>query len=74
MPDWAVVIAMKIVAAWFLAALYYFGLLRPLEWIRRRLPDARWVDVLFRERGTGGASKPARPPNDGLKQRAIGRR
>lgn len=74
MPDWALALALKFAVAYALAALYFFGLLRPLEWLRKKLPRSRWVEVLFRERGTDRPTEPTSAPHRPSKQKAIGRR
>lgn len=33
---------------------YYFGIIVPLRWAKRRLPPSKWKDALFRERGSSG--------------------
>lgn len=51
MKGWLLALGLKPLLALAIVAGYYFGILLPVRWLRRRLPNNRVVDFLFRERG-----------------------
>lgn len=79
---WMTLLFKPLLAVAFVAA-YYFGIIVPIRWMRRRLPNHPVVEFLFRERGTDKAAtldegvfedvsvSDRQPPHDGSRPRRI---
>lgn len=51
MPAWAFALLLKLPIAVGMVVAYYVGIILPLRWLHRRLPNNAVVRFLFRERG-----------------------
>lgn len=60
MDNWVIAIFLKGAAALLLAFLYYVFVYRGSHFLGRLIPDGKWKDFLFRERGNGGAAPAAK--------------
>ena len=61
MSAWLPTLALKPMIAVGIVVSYYFGIILPLRWLRRRLPNNAVVQFLFRERGRQRAGRAADP-------------
>lgn len=50
MPSWLLALGLKPLIAVAIVAAYFFGIIVPLRWLERRLPNNAFVRFLFRER------------------------
>lgn len=66
MPNWAFALLLKPLIAMAMVALYYFGIIVPLRWAQRRLPDNAFWRFLFRERGHRNVRARAANPDQRL--------
>jgi hypothetical protein len=67
-PAWVLALGLKPLIAVAIVALYYFGIIAPLRWIERRLPNNAFVRFLFRERGRRDVRAHATDPDKRLLQ------
>lgn len=71
MPSWLLALLIKPIAAMGIVVFYYFGIIKPIQWLDRRLPPSRWKDALFRERGTQRTAHARVAPDRLLQQDTI---
>ncbi len=72
MQSWGWALLLKPLLFVLFVAAYYFGIIVPLRWVRRRYPNNRVIHFLFRERGRYDTTAPdgAKPLTDARAQKA----
>lgn len=56
MDNWVIAVFLKGAAVVLLALLYYVFVYKGSHFLGRFIPDGKWKDFLFRERGDGGST------------------